>query len=103
MDSKSLSAEVDRVAHAMCEEMGLDPNEMVWVDEHDSLAPFEIHAYYRNFKQLPIVDSGNVRVTVEDSEARMRMVERWRSFRRAAAQALIGWRAVHRYTMTEAR
>lgn len=97
---QELTEEVDKVAKDMCVEMGLDPLSMVQCDVNDTYAPHENAFLYRNAQTLPLVGSNGQPITIETVMTTPTF--RWRSLRRAAAEALIGWRAVHRYTMTEA-
>jgi len=96
-EAAKLTTDIDAVARAMCVEFGKDPDELVMCDVHDTMAPHEVFTFYRQVHTPPIVGSP----PYEDMSGRMVSAQRWRSFRRDAARALVGWRAVHRYVMTE--
>ena len=78
--------EVDRLAHMICDEMGLNPIEVIAIQYGDDWTPFEAaHGFVEALKrERPKVS-----------------VERWRAYRQQAALELAGFRALHKYILTE--
>ena len=81
--------EVDRVAKLMCEELHVDPDEVVRVTYGADWTPFEAGPGWpppdrQNDRGLPTVG-----------------VQRWRTFRPIAARIIAGQRAFHKFVLTE--
>jgi hypothetical protein len=81
--------EIERIAKMMCEEMGLNPLEVIEISYGSDWTAFEsacggIKEHLYNARSQPVIH-----------------VERWRSFRPQAALELAGFRALHKYILTE--
>lgn len=82
--------EVERVAHLMCEEMGVDPEEVVQAQFEEILLPHEKH-----FNTNPHLKKS------ERFELHPVAIKRWELMRPHAAVALAGFRAVNRFFLSE--
>jgi hypothetical protein len=87
--TRKFDIEVKRVAVLMCEEMDLDPYEIIVVPENSTRTPYEVRHHYYVQHDTPLRTRSASRV------------QRWESFRPDAARAIAGWRAVHKYVLTE--
>lgn len=94
---EEMSKEVDRVAFLMCEELGLDPFQGATYQINDGVAPHEGGEMVFTH-QPPLVGSP----PYEDMNAAFTYGDRWKSFRRQAGLAIAGWKAVHKFMLTEA-
>jgi hypothetical protein len=81
--------EVQRIAFLMCEEFGLDPEDVVNAPREDSLTPDEFRKTWGASEMIAYRPQ-----TVP--------MQQWESFRRQAAIALASFRAVNKYILTEA-
>lgn len=81
--------EIDRVARLMCEEMGVDPEELVRVPIED------IHLPDEKASVLPYLKK------TAEFENRLVSARMWETMRPHAAVALAGFRAVNRYFLSE--
>jgi hypothetical protein len=86
--TRKFAEEVKRVAVLMCEEMDLDPYEIIAIAELSNRTPYEARSSYYSTNTANLVH-------------RQVRVQRWESFRPDAARAIAGWRAVHKYVLTE--
>ena len=99
--------DIERVAILMCEDMGLDPHNYVGMKESDTETPMERQFNSYNLDPpgpIHFPDNGAPPYEIRET---MRVGipthygPRWKMFRADAAKAIAGWRAVHKYTLTE--
>jgi len=108
--------EIERVAHRICEELGISPTEFISARRGDTMTRVEerYHSYvpiHAEGHQLPAyLDQWGNKVVPPllqvASIAAYPMnepvnVQRWQTFRRDAEAAIAGWRAVHHYMLLE--
>ena len=86
--------QVKRIAILMCEEMELDPFEHISRPPGGNLTPWEErNVQYGKPSTYSSTNTSDVSYVIR--------VQRWEMFRRHAAIALAGWRAVNKYVMCE--
>lgn len=88
-DLAKFNYEVERVAKLMCEELGLNPNEVVSVPRERALTPLELKTCLGNPEAKAFW-------------TQVMPTSRWESYRRQAAISLAAFRAVNKYILTEA-
>lgn len=83
--------DVDRVAHMMCDEMGIDATEIIEATYGDDWTPFEFYG---------MTGWAELDRCIKEKQPKVK-VERWRVLRPDAARVVAGYRAMHKYILTE--
>ena len=98
--------DIERVAVLMCEELGLEPYSYTLMTDSDTLTPneLEFRQFTSNTSTIHYPINGDPPYEISDqskgTETRYHQ-PRWKMFRADAARAIAGWRAVHKFVLTE--
>ncbi len=93
--------DVDRVALMMCVELGLDPEAIITIGYYDDYTEAELPLSLRGPRYTPPARIHNPGVAPPYFVHGYKSAPYWRTLRPKAALALAGWKAVHKYVLTE--